>query len=237
MLLVDDAELFLSIEQSFLERETFDIYTAKSGAEALNLAKSVIPDLILLDLLMPDMNGDQVCVELKNDPETANIPILIVTGSRSDESLRRCADSGCDGFVYKPIQKESLLAAVTELLVIAQRKHPRSPTELECSIKTGDIGLDTKIFNISEEGAFVEMIIPPDSGSNLELTFELPDTGHTISTEVNVQWTASIRQKGPLGIGVRFLEIEEKDRDLIRDFAKSELAAYRKSKLGENQDN
>jgi len=237
LLLVDDKELFLSMERSFLTRDSFKIYTAKSGTEALDTAKTIIPDLILLDLYMPGMNGDQVCAELKNDPRTIDIPILIVTGKHSDEALKRCAESGCDGFVYKPFQRESLLAAVDEILVIAQRKFVRAPTELECSVISGDIAIGTTIHNISEGGAFIAMNIPPDAGSVLGLEFMIPGTEHTTNTEVIVQWTASIRQKGPLGIGVRFLDIEEKERDLIRDFAKSELVAYRKSMLGEKQDN
>ncbi|MFV2082091.1 MAG: response regulator [bacterium] len=237
LLLVDDAELFLSMEQSFLARDSFDIYTAKSGPEALDIARSVIPDLILLDLFMPEMNGEQVCAELKKDPKTMDIPILIVTGRRSDEALKRCAESGCDGFIYKPILRESLLAAVEEVLVIAQRKFIRAPTELECTVTSGDMTMQTTIHNISEGGVFIAMNIPPDAGSILGLEFMIPGAEHTISSEVTVQWTASLRQKGPLGMGVRFLKIDDKDRDLIRDFAKSELIIYRKSMIDGNRNN
>ncbi len=236
LLLVDDTELFLSMEQSFLARDSFDIYTAKSGSEAIDLARSIIPDLILLDLFMPDMNGDQVCAELKKDPRTMDIPILIVTGKRSDKALKRCAESGCSGFVYKPIQRESFLAAVEEVLVIAQRQFIRAPTELACSISSGDMTMETTMHNISEGGTFIAMNIPPDAGSILGLEFRIPGAEHKISSEVTVQWTASLRQKGPLGMGVRFLNVDDKYRDLIRDFAKSELITHRKNMIGGNQD-
>ena len=232
LLLVDDAELFLSMEQSFLARETFEIHTATSGKDALKIARSVIPDLILLDLYMPDMNGDEVCSRLKANPKTADIPILIITSNRNDKALERCAESGCEGFLYKPLQKETFLTAVEELLVVAQRDHHRVPAEIDCSITVGNISLDTTITNISVGGAFIRVGIPPDPGSRLGVTFTIPGTEHTVSTDVIVKWASNISGKGALGVGVNFQNLEKADKHAIDSFIKSTLVSLRKSMIG-----
>ena len=79
LLLVDDVELFLAMEKSFLQRREFILHTAKSGREALEKAKAIMPDLILLDLHMPDISGDKVCSQLKMDTRFEHIPIMIAT--------------------------------------------------------------------------------------------------------------------------------------------------------------
>ncbi len=232
LLLVDDAALFLSMEQSFLTRETFEIHTATSGIDALKTARSVMPDLILLDLYMPDMNGDEVCARLKEDPETAAIPVLIITSNRNDEALERCAEAGCEGFLYKPLSKEAFLAAVEELLVVAQRDHKRVPTEIECDIKVGDTSLETVITNISAGGAFIKMGIPPDPGSRFDVNFSVPGTDHPVTAEVTVQWSASVSGKGHMGVGVDFQDLDKVERNKIENFVKNALVTLRKSTIG-----
>ena len=77
-LLVDDVELFLNLEKSFLDRESFIIDTARSGKEALEKIRADKPDLVLLDLYMPEMNGDEVCRQIKSDPLTRDIIVIMM---------------------------------------------------------------------------------------------------------------------------------------------------------------
>ena len=79
ILIVDDTEFFLQLEISYLGNQRFDIHTARSGSEALEKARTLQPDLILLDMYMHDMNGDAVCSLLKGDPDTSSIPVIIST--------------------------------------------------------------------------------------------------------------------------------------------------------------
>jgi CheY-like chemotaxis protein len=104
ILLVDDVALFIQLQKSFLSRDLFEINTARSGEQALKSVRFSLPDLVLLDLYMPDMNGDTVCRELKNDPLTRDIPIIIVSSEGDEDAERMCRLSGCDDFIHKPIR-------------------------------------------------------------------------------------------------------------------------------------
>ena len=119
LLLVDDTELFLAMEKSFLERRQFILHTAKSGSEALEKARTIHPDLILLDLHMPDLSGDQVCSKLKEDPQFQNIPIIIATSEKNRPTLAKCIEAGCDAILPKPFDKEVLVRTVLEVLVVS----------------------------------------------------------------------------------------------------------------------
>ena len=231
-LLVDDAELFLVMEKSFLSRKELDLHSATSGIEALEIAHTAKPDLILLDLHMPGMDGDEVCTKLKADPDTEHIPVIIVTSERNPETLKRCINAGCDRIIYKPFTRQSLIGAVQEVLVLIQRRYPRTEVSLGCTVGVGSLKLETTMHVLSKGGAFIEMGIPPDSGSEIEVSFALPESNYTISTSAMVRWAASVRRGGPLGMGVEFLTIEEAERELIQAYIDEEMKKQRRKAAG-----
>ena len=94
VLIVDDVELFIQLEISHLGRKRYDIHTASNGNQGLEMARSIKPDIILLDLVMPDMNGDQVCRILKGDPDTSSIPIIMVSSGTREHSRSIIDSSG-----------------------------------------------------------------------------------------------------------------------------------------------
>ena len=110
LLLVDDVALFLQLEKTFLTRSTFKIDTATNGEEALKRARLGKPDLIVLDLHMPDMDGDVVCRLLKGDPDTSAIPIIMLSSGQKEEDRKRCLDAGCQAYLTKPVKKRNFPA-------------------------------------------------------------------------------------------------------------------------------
>lgn len=233
LLLVDDTELFLTMEQSFLERRAFILHTARSGLEALEKAKSVEPDLILLDLHMPDLSGDQVCARLKRDPQFQNIPIIITTSERNRPTLAKCIEAGCDTILPKPFSKEMLVRTILEVLVVAQRQWRRVEVQIPCTVRIEDDELPSTIKNISEGGAFLEVGIPLEKESILELDFLLPRTDYTVSTEVTVRWASSfLRMTARAGMGVEFLTVTQVERDLIRSLVETTHREQMKKIIG-----
>ena len=219
LLLVDDTELFLAMEKSFLERREFILHTARSGSEALEKAKTVNPDLILLDLHMPDMSGDQVCQHLKMDPTFKHIPVVIATSEKNRPTLAKCIEAGCDAILPKPFNKEILVRTILEVLVIAQRQWKRVEVQVPCIVRIEDEELQSMIKNISEGGAFVEVGIPLERESILEMDFTLPHADYMVSTQVIVRWASSfLRMTANAGMGVEFLTVTQGERDLIRSF-------------------
>lgn len=116
ILLVDDTDTILLFLKTLLAGQDFDFLTAKNGAEAIERARRERPDLVLLDILMPVMDGIEACRIMKGDPELKGIPVVIVTARSEPENVERCLDAGCDDYVFKPIRKLELLDKINRLL-------------------------------------------------------------------------------------------------------------------------
>jgi CheY-like chemotaxis protein len=223
LLLVDDTELFLAMEQSFLERREFILHTARSGSEALEKAWTIQPDLILLDLHMPDLSGDQVCTRLKEDPQFQNTPIVIATSERNRPTLAKCIEAGCDAILPKPFNKEMLVRTIQEVLVVAQRQWRRVEVQIPCTVRIEDEKLQSTIKNISQGGAFIEIGIPLEKESILNLDFILSYANYPVSTQVIVRWASSfLRMTAHAGMGVEFLTATRMERELIGSFVEAQ---------------
>ena len=116
ILVVDDDQQNLELVQAYLEDIECETLAARDGIEALELVAQAKPDLILLDVMMPKMSGFEVCRRLKNDPETRNIPVIMVTALNEFGDIERGIDSGTDDFVSKPINKLELLTRIRTML-------------------------------------------------------------------------------------------------------------------------
>jgi two-component system alkaline phosphatase synthesis response regulator PhoP len=116
ILVVDDDQQNLELVQAYLEDIECETVAARDGIEALELVAGGKPDLILLDVMMPKMSGFEVCRRLKNDPETSQIPVIMVTALNEFGDIERGIDSGTDDFVSKPINKLELLTRIRTML-------------------------------------------------------------------------------------------------------------------------
>ena len=117
ILIVDDEPQNLELLSAYLEKAGYNnIITASNGVEALKHVDGSPPDLILLDIMMPKMNGFEVCKRLKDDSRTRLIPIVIITALRDVEDKIRALDLGADEFLSKPFNRAELMARVRALL-------------------------------------------------------------------------------------------------------------------------
>jgi CheY-like chemotaxis protein len=116
ILLVDDSATVLMMERMILASERFQVVTAANGEEAQKRAKEELPDLILMDIVMPKMTGIQACRAIKDDPATKHIPIILVTTRGEAESMEAGYSSGCNDYVTKPVNSAELLGKIRNLL-------------------------------------------------------------------------------------------------------------------------
>ena len=181
ILIVDDTEFFLQLEISYLGNQRFDIHTARSGSEALEKARTLQPDLILLDMYMHDMNGDAVCSLLKGDPDTSSIPVIISSSGGKESSTKKMVSAGGDGIIFKPIRKDQLNAMAEELLGIHIRRWRRSAIKLPCKVIFEDVKKDWTIHSLSGGGAFIEWSLNLVPGDMCKLQFTLPNQDKKIS--------------------------------------------------------
>jgi cyclic di-GMP phosphodiesterase len=110
ILIVDDERAGRDTLEAILESEGYHLEMAESGPEALEKAVVLLPDVILLDVMMPGMTGFEVCQRIRNDPVLAEIPVIILTALDDRESLLRALDSGADDFITKPFDRFELRA-------------------------------------------------------------------------------------------------------------------------------
>lgn len=116
VLVVDDEPFNIDVIQQELEDLDYELITAKDGKDALDKIKSQQPDLILLDLMMPVMDGFAVLSELKMDNELRNIPVIIVSAANDSKSVVKGIKQGADDYITKPIDPEHLKSKLKDLL-------------------------------------------------------------------------------------------------------------------------
>jgi CheY-like chemotaxis protein len=122
VLLAEDFEDARELYRDYLEFSGFAVHTAGNGREAVDLALSLLPDVILMDASMPVLDGWQATRELKANPATKHIPILALTAHAFDDARREAKSVGCDGFVTKPCLPDDLVARVRATLDVGKKK-------------------------------------------------------------------------------------------------------------------
>lgn len=116
ILVIDDDAMNREVMEAFLASENYGVLLANNGRRGLETAHTNQPDLIILDLKMPDMDGFTVCEQLKSSPDTHHIPVLIVTGFDSPKDQANIMAAGADGFLPRPFKGMDLLDTVSVLL-------------------------------------------------------------------------------------------------------------------------
>jgi two-component system cell cycle response regulator DivK len=128
ILLAEDNRDVAAIMTILLQEMGYTVLVAKDGVEAVQSAIALHPDLVVLDMMMPKMNGFQAAAQLRQYAETKTIPILAATALAGSEERRKCLASGCDDYITKPYTPRNLAAAIERLL------EKRSPDEAKLPV-------------------------------------------------------------------------------------------------------
>jgi two-component system, sensor histidine kinase ChiS len=115
VLIVDDSELQILFEKEILEQEHITVSVARNGQAGFDMARELRPDLILMDIVMPVMDGIATVQALRADPTTCDIPIVMVTSQSELDYMEGAFVGGCNDYVIKPVVKEELLAKISSL--------------------------------------------------------------------------------------------------------------------------
>jgi CheY-like chemotaxis protein len=121
ILLVEDSRLNLVIMEELLGDE-FELSIVMNGEEALEVAPDILPDLILLDIILPGIDGFKVLQQLRSDQKTADIPVIFLTGRDDEEDRIKGQDLGCFAFIQKPFQPEDVLQSIHDGLQLCGMK-------------------------------------------------------------------------------------------------------------------
>ena len=146
ILLVDDEPDILEIISYNLKSNGFEVFTAMNGVKALKKAKSILPDLIILDVMMPEMDGIETCEEIRKIPELNDTIITFLTARSEDYSQLAGFDAGADDYINKPIKPKLLVGKVKSLL---RRLKKNDVTESKNVINLGDLIIDREEYKIT----------------------------------------------------------------------------------------
>ena len=116
VLLVEDQIEFLAVQKHYLERNGYQVLSAEDGVEAIRCARENRPNVILMDLSMPKLDGLTATRKLKEDPATSEIPVILLTAHAYGSAGRRAREAGCAAFLPKPCEPRRVLLEVEKLL-------------------------------------------------------------------------------------------------------------------------
>ena len=176
VLVVDDVPANVKLLEARLSAEYFDVTTAHSGAEALTICERAGCDIVLLDAMMPDMDGFEVCRNLKTNPVTHHIPVVMVTALDQPSDRVAGLDAGADDFLTKPVSDIALIARVrslSRLKMMTDELRMRAMTSREIGIQNPELEA------VAETGRGGRILIVDDRESSFErITTMLADDNH-----------------------------------------------------------
>jgi len=205
VLLVDDEPDILEIVTYNLSSGGYQVYTASNGLEAIEVAKKVVPNLIILDVMMPKMDGIEACEQLRNIPELSNTIITFLTARNEDYSQVAGFDAGADDYIAKPIKPKVLLSKVKGLL-----RRTSVEKRDENSLNIGQLVINRDEYKVLKEG--MELTLPRKEFELLSLLTSKPGKVFTRDEILNTVWGNDVVVGGRT-IDVHIRKLREKVGD------------------------
>ncbi|TFH14978.1 MAG: response regulator [Lentisphaerales bacterium] len=153
MFIVEDEEDILELLRYHLSRDGYTVTTATDGEEALSAIPKIMPDLVLLDLMLPGVDGLDVCRKLKKDTQTAAIPIIMVTAKGEESDIVTGLELGADDYVAKPFSMKVLIARVRTVL----HRKGQPPADADATLCVRDLAIDPRRREVLVKGKPVDL--------------------------------------------------------------------------------
>jgi len=224
-MVVDSDPHQLAYHTMLLQRFEYRVCTARDAEQALALAAGEAPSLVITELDLPQMNGLDLLHQLRQEPRTAAIPVIAVTGSGDHGTEARCLRAGFVAFLGKPLGAEDLYRTVQATIEPAMRSSLRVHARMPVTVN--NVPLDCVEGEcasvISEHGMYIRTMKPHPPKSQLAVQIALK--GRTISADAVVLYSHRFGE-GPFGepgMGLKFARIEPQDQEYIRLFIRNEF--------------
>lgn len=211
LLIADDVRSFLELETAFLRRAACHIATATTGLQVLRVAQELHPDLIILDVEMPEMNGIEATRILKATPSLRHIPVVVLSAtSRREEAL----SAGAQEFVQKPVDEDQFLALVQRFVPLRVRLESRRTLEGACALlRDGEESVAVAV-DVSASGLFLRLDRPPALGETVQVRFRIPRGGGWKDLEAGGLVVRTV----PGGCGVGFTDLSDGARWVLQEY-------------------
>lgn len=223
ILVVDDVDFFRQVMCDYLRRTPVSLLTAGSAAEALKLVRRQRPDLIYMDVDMPECSGLECCRQLKADPELREIPVILIYTPERDACQAEIEDSGCEASLAKPFSKEEFLNQGHRFLFHIERRERRVSCQMTVDFEIAGRSFQARGYDLSRHGLYVEFRDELPPGREVQVNFMLPTVSASmIRTKGRIAW---INQgfprenlKIPQGFGVEFLSLGKDAEQVVQTY-------------------
>ncbi len=207
ILLVDDEKDILEFISYNLKKEGYEVLTARNGRDGIEMARNYIPQLILLDVMMPEMDGIETCEEIRKIPGLENTVIAFLTARGEDYSQIAGFEAGGDDYIIKPIKPKVLISRIKALLKRYEYTGTGAVEHIESLIRSEDLVLDRERFLVLKEGK--ELTLPKKEFELLSLLVSKPDKVYTREEIFHKVWGDDV-VVGDRTIDVHIRKLREK---------------------------
>jgi CheY-like chemotaxis protein/Tfp pilus assembly protein PilZ len=229
ILVVDDSETFLMFTSKLLRRLGHEnIASVKNGADALKLLLTLMPDIILLDIAMPQMDGIATLRHIKSDKRISNIPVIMTTGTSDSETYEECKKLGCAGYLTKPVKVPELNDILNKYITYPggkKRKFLRSTLQDKAIVSHKAISEELHILCLSVGGVYVGKSNPYSVGTEVEVSLTLKDE-KTINLKGTVIYVKALNKAiygGFPGMAIKFKNLTSDVSETLRAYVEELL--------------
>lgn len=227
VLLADDSQTFLMYLGLLIKRLGYHILLARDGVETLKIAKEKHPAIIILDYMMPKIDGSSCLSIIRNDSDLKNTPVIILTSHESSrDDFERL---GCCYFLRKPVNVTEFYSALrgcinTKIPRSNNRRHLRVPMSLMVSVECLNEKRELYASTLSEEGMFLRTVAPFDTGTVMNIVFSIDDEDPLeLKGKVVYSTRLSTELEPEPGMGIQFIDLPEDIRCKLSYFVMSEI--------------
>lgn len=223
VLLVDDVEFIVDVMQGYLKNTPVKTFHAENGRQAVDMALLHWPDLVVMDVAMPDMNGVEACQELRKHPKLKEVPVILLYDPERDPSPDELKNSGCDDLIIKPLSREDFLTTTHRHLFHIDRRERRAPCQTTVDFTVKGETLRGLGIDVSRNGMYVEFRDRDLVKSNVDLSFLLATVSEKpVFARGRIVWVNQGHPRPnlnmPQGFGVEFQMISEEAQAIINKY-------------------
>ena len=226
ILIVDSSQSFTKYVEVVLDRLGYTSMTARSARDGLQILKGRVPDLIITEAVLPDMNGVEFCRKIKSRPRTKRIPVLVVTVDSRFSVRIEYGENLFNESLTKPVSVRDLFDALQKHLAFKNgRKNLRAPIAGRVICRDGTHYRSYITLSIGEGGMFIETDKPRKVGEIIEPQLLLPGLVEPLPLKGKVVYSVQEeRKKHPQGMGIKFLDMDPQTTTILSNYIQSYLS-------------
>jgi CheY-like chemotaxis protein len=231
IIIADGDEYFVMYVSILLNRMGIDkIIPAKSGTEALKLLKIITPNVVILNALMPDMDGTEVIAQIRDDGSASQVPVILVADSYSRRDIEEYKELDISGFLTKPVRVIDIFTVLHDCIIYGggrKRRVMRAPFNKKVSVRHNRSMQEYHAVSLSEGGLYVGTMDPPEVGEEVSVILPIRN-GQRLYLSGTVIYHRGMYGGDEMsiapGMAIQFKDVKASDSDVLREYVTELLA-------------